>query len=180
MKKELLFLFFCVLLLSACSDRKEHMPKNIKYSPVRLEPFNNVNKVIDLLSKNGIGRLRDWSSPFDYGFGSSTDYYSFGSANKVGGLKNNLCYYIDGTSTNVKTLLLVLNINNPKEKSKAVQKFIDVSLKTFKSLNIEAPKNYVSQVKKGKISIFENNDYKLSTFVEKTNIESYKLKIQTK
>lgn len=105
----------------------------------KIDLFNDPVKLIRELSKNGIGELKEWANPFEMGWGSLTDYYPFGGQNNANGMQNNIAYYLEGDKSSVSLLTINLNINNPQEKTEALQFLKELTAKTFTSLGLIAP-----------------------------------------
>lgn len=150
-----------------------------KVIPSKLTAFNNIANVRRSLSSNGIGELKEWRSDGAGGFISITDYYRFGEAS-TNGLDNNLAYYLESDNQEfAKKLSLVLNINN-NERLDAISKFKNISMKTFKALNLELPSGLNKSLTHPSSFTFENNQYTVRLSKEDNNIESWKLVIESK
>lgn len=148
--------------------------------PKKLKIFNDISSIRTALNNNDIGSLRPWHND-GLGWISSTDYYSFGTADLNNNLMNNLAYYLESKSdAYVETVKLVLNINNSIEKTEALSLLNNTSNKTLSSLAISIPKGLSKAIKSGKEFNYDNNDYIVSLTLNKSNIETWKLTIEAK
>tara|TARA_R110000796_G_scaffold143477_1_gene260039 strand:- start:412 stop:870 length:459 start_codon:yes stop_codon:yes gene_type:complete len=145
----------------------------------KIEIFNNVNELKTVLSKNGIGALRDWRGD-ELGWLSSSEYFSFGSKSDIKGIRNNLAYYLESSqNTFVKELKIILNINNSKEKKQALSKLKTITQKTFKSLSLEVPNGLLTNISKGKEFQYGNKYFFIKLELNKSKIETWKLTIES-
>lgn len=145
-------------------------------SKVKFEPFNNVDEVRQKLSAVGIGELGRWRDDEMGGYMSITPYHQFGD----GTPPNNLAYYLESDNPNsIKTLKLVLNINDGNKKS-ALAKFAEVIGKTCSALGIPPDTKIMAAAKVGKTLSAESGDYTTRTEVEKSRIDTWKFIIETK
>lgn len=145
-------------------------------SKVKFEPFNNVDDVRQKLSTVGIGELGPWRNNEIGDYMSITPYYQFGG-NEI---PNNLAYYLESdNSSSIKTLKLVLNINNGNKKA-ALSKFVETIGKTYKVLGLEADTKIMNEAKFGKELSGESGTYTARTEVEKSKIETWEFIIATK
>jgi len=145
-------------------------------SKVKFEPFNNVDDVRQKLSAVGIGELGRWRDDEIGDYMSITPYYQFGG----GEIPNNLAYYLESdNSSSIKTLKLVLNINNGNKKA-ALSKFVETIGKTYKALGLEADTKIMNEAKFGKELSAESGTYTARTELEKSKIETWKFIIATK
>lgn len=143
----------------------------------KLAIFNDIDKARQSLSENGIGTLSDWKSDQMGGFMSITNYFQFGN----GVPQNNLAYYLESEDESyIQTAKLTLNINSKSERKQALTKFKEVTTATFKSLSLEIPKGLIEAIDKGKE--FENGSDNFSTSLklDKSKIDTWTLKIETK
>ncbi len=107
---------------------------------------------------------------------SITSYYQFGGGN----LPNNLAYYLESDNANsIKTLKLVLNINNGNKKP-ALIKFADTVGKTFKALGLTPNKQIMNAAKRGEEVKYTRDNYTERIELEKSRIETWKFVIETK
>ncbi|HYG03894.1 MAG TPA: hypothetical protein VD927_15710 [Chryseosolibacter sp.] len=145
-------------------------------SKVRFAPFNNVEDVRQRLSAVGIGELGRWREDEMGGFISITPYHEFGDGEKL----NNLACYLESQSANsIKTLKLVLNINNANKKA-ALSEFAEIIGKTYKALGLGPDTKIINEVKFGKELSAESETYKARTELEKSRIETWKFIFETK
>lgn len=137
--------------------------------------FNDINLVRDRLSSVGIGRMTEWKFDDYSEYYSITTYYEFG-----GGIpQNNLAYYLDSESPNyIKTLKLVVNINNSDKKS-ALSKFSSIINKTYAALDITPNQKIISAAKNGIETTIQNDTYSETIMLEQTRIETWKFIIET-
>lgn len=92
-----------------------------------------------------------------------------------------MAYYLSSDVEDyVKTLKLVLNINSKKEKRKALNKFKDTVEATFKSLKLQMPKGLKEAITKEKEFSADNEAFTTYLILDKSNIETWKLTIETK
>ncbi|CAM4137435.1 hypothetical protein EWU23_07340 [Cytophagaceae bacterium 50C-KIRBA] len=142
--------------------------------------FENPNELINALSQNGIGELKEWRNPMDMGWGSLTDYYQFGPQKDGYGMQNNIAYYIEGTENKATKIYINLNINNPVDKKNALKFLNDISKKTFRTLNISMPKELSKAILNSKEFNTELEGYKVSNELEKSKIETWKVYVVKK
>ncbi len=96
-------------------------------------------------------------------------------------MANNFAYYLDSDNENyVKTLKLVLNVNNKAQKKQAVNKFNDLADATCKNAGIEVPKGLKDALKKSKVFAFDADTYFVTLELEKNKIETWIMTIGTK
>lgn len=161
----------------ALNNLEEVFPdKKKNNNSVNLKIFKDVDKVINQLNKVGIGQLGKWKF-FDFDWSAITPYYTFGS----GSMQNNLAYYLSSEDEEyIRKLKLVLNINNKSEKQQALKMFKKIGEETLRKLNIEIPNNLWDNLNvKKDFSISEEN-YSLSVIFEESNIDTWKLVIESK
>lgn len=145
-------------------------------SKVKFEPFNNVDDVRQKLSAVGIGELGRWRDDEMGGYMSITPYHQFGN----GTPPNNLAYYLESDKSNsIKTLKLVLNINDGNKKA-ALAKFTEVIGKTCTALRIPPDTKIMAAAKVGKELSAESGTYTTRTELDKSRIETWKFIITTK
>lgn len=107
---------------------------------------------------------------------SVTPYYQFGG----GDLPNNLAYYLESdNSRSIKTLKLVLNINNRIKKS-ALSKFAETVDKTYKALGLTPNNQIMNAAKSGKEMKANKDKHSERIELEKSRIETWKFIIETK
>jgi hypothetical protein len=147
----------------------------------RLKIFNNINLLRSKLSENGIGKLHDWKSDGVDGYMSITDYYSFGEASVRNGMGNNLAYYLESDNGKyIKTLSLILNINNNTEKKQAIERLSQLMEKTFLTLDVHAPSGLRTAILKTEQFNSESDAFITQLILEESKIETWKLVISTK
>jgi hypothetical protein len=147
----------------------------------KLKIFNNINLLRSRLSGNGIGQLHDWVKDGLDGYMSITDYYRFGKASVPNGMDNNLAYYLESDNDKyVKTLSLVLNINNVTEKKQAIEKLSSLAEKTFHSLDVHAPAGLRKAILKTEQFRNENDLFITQLTLKQSKIETWELVISTK
>lgn len=157
-------------------------PKHHIANTAKLKMFNNIQSVIKTLSKNGIGKLDEWHKSYsgDEYYISMTNYYQFGSED-ITQIPNSLAYYLTGEELYIKELELVLDIGYQQDKSKALEKFINVIELTFNCLLIPTPIDLTESIILNKKFERECNTNKIKVSYEKfVRIEQYKLNIITK
>jgi hypothetical protein len=145
-------------------------------SKVKLDLFNNVDDVRKKLSAIGIGELGRWRDDEMGGFMSITSYHQFGG----GDMPNNLAYYLESNnSSSIKTLKLVLNINNGNKKL-ALSKFAETVGKTYKALGLTPNNQIMNAAKNGKEVKVDKDTHTEKIELEKSRIETWKFLIETK
>ncbi len=154
--------------------------QSAKVAEMKIKPFNDVNSLVTTLSKNGIGILKPWQNPIDLGYGTLTDYYPIGTAKVQYVLSNNLAYYLEGTETTAKNLLINLNLNNPDEKKQGLAALTDITSKTFKSLTLKIPPGLLKAIKSGKVFKSDGADFITSFTLDQSKIETWKVFIVSK
>lgn len=181
---KLLTLIFAITLLSCGNNKKtENVVEEVVETPksnMKIKLFNETENLLNKLSENGIGELKEWKNPEDMGWGSLTDYYQFGEQKDGVGMQNNLAYYLEGEENYAKNLLLNLNVNNPKSKKEAVKLFSETTETTFKTLEIEIPQGLLEAIKNGKDFKSENDNFTTDFKIENSNIDTYKMEIVSK
>jgi hypothetical protein len=147
---------------------------------VKVDIFNDIEKTRNLLSQNGIGELRSWRSDGMGGFMSITDYYQFGSGNATG-MQNNLAYYLESENEDyIKTVKLVLNLNNKGERKQALSKFKQAVQMTFQNLALKIPKGLSEAVENGKLYQADSDMFTTNLKLDQGNVDIWKLIIETK
>ena len=175
------------LVLASCGNSKNDQPSTMAQentstasnSKAKLALFNDITATKNLLSQNGIGSLKNWRSDEMGGFISITDYFQFGS--NATGIQNNLAYYLESDNVDcIKTLKLILNINNKGDKKQALTTFKEKSVATFKSLSLQMPKGLSDAITKEKIYQDSNEIFTTTLEVNKSNIDTWQLIIKSK
>jgi hypothetical protein len=161
------------------SDTKAVTTTNIE-APKRIKMFNDVNQLVNTLSQNGIGDLKQWENPMDVGYGSITNYFQIGQPLDQYGLANNIAYYLKGTETSAESLLINLNINNPTEKRYALNFLSNLTHKTFKSIHLKEPVGLIKAIRLGKKFEGDDTNYSTSFKLDKSKIETWKVTILSK
>lgn len=145
-------------------------------SIVKFNPFNNINSVRINLSSVGIGDLGRWRNDEMGGYISITSYHHFGGGN----MPNNLAYYLESDNSNaIKTLKLVLNINNGNKKT-ALLKFAKTIERTYKALDLIQNSEIIKAAKTGKELKVDKETHIEKIELEKSLIETWKFIIETK
>ena len=145
-------------------------------SKVKFEPFNNIDNVRQKLSSVGIGDLGRWRDDEMGDYMSITSYHQFGGGN----MPNNLAYYLESDNSNsIKTLKLVLNINN-RNKKPALSKFAKTVDKTYKVLGLTPNNQIMNAAKSGKEIKVDKGTHSEKIELEKSRIETWKFIIETK
>lgn len=161
---------------TAAIEKKSSSDISSATSTVKFEPFNNIDEVRQKLSAIGIGEFGNWGGDEMGSYMSITPYYQFGD----GTPKNNLAYYLEGDKPNsIKTLQLVLNINNDNKKS-ALAKFAEIIGKTCTALGLPPDTKTMAAAKAGKELRAESGTYMTRTEQEKSRTETWKFIIETK
>lgn len=166
--RTILFMISCIITLTSLGNsnsfRKNFYNQTSLISSgtptVKVVVFNDVKKTIKTLSQNGIGQLNNWRGD-ELGFMSSSDYFSFGSKSSINGMQNNIAYYLDSENSNyIKTLSIILNINNANQSTQSLLKFKEIVEKTFKSLELKIPEGLTIAISKPKEFKVENEKFK--------------------
>ncbi len=143
--------------------------------------FNNVIALQDALSKNGIGELRKWRTDETGGWMSASNYFEIESETNKNSNPSNLAYYLESENESyVKTLKLVLNINNMNEKERALEYFKKFVQKTFNSLNLPIPIGMINAIEDNQEFKKEETNYFSSIKLKKSRIDTWELTIETK
>lgn len=176
------------LILSSCGNSKsdQSLPGGQEDSiaattslKVKTDIFNDIEKTKNLLSQNGIGELKTWRSDEMGGFMSITDYFQFGST--ATGMKNSLAYYLESDNVGyIRTVELALNINNKGDKKNAITKFKETVEVTFRSLALEIPKGLSDAITKETNYQADSDTFTTNLKLDKSNIDTWKLIIETK
>ena len=147
----------------------------------KFDPFNKIDDTRTKLSEVGIGQLGNWKDDGMGGYMSITTYYQFGDASASNGMENNLAYYLESDNANsIKTLKLVLNINNSSQKKQALTKLGEIADKTFKQLAAEIPKGLLAAIQTSKSFKADNEKFSTELKLDKSKIDTWKLTIETK
>lgn len=174
--KIILPLLFINMILS-CSKNENKKIDDPEIKNLKIEAFQDVDGTINKLSDNGIGGLGNWKGD-ELGYISSTNYYEFG--NSSGGLSNNIAYYLESDEEkNIKTLKLVLNINNKSEKKLALSKFLEITESTFQDLSLPITDELINAITQPKELSLNNGVYDLKLELDKSKIDTWKLIIQS-
>lgn len=113
----------------------------------------------DSLSNIGLA-TRGWKNQYDSEFGCSSPYKELGAGAPPA---NNLAYYVEGDSTTVRKLKLVLNINNNRYAIAAHQELLKAAeALSLKMAGAELPEKIAGAIVSGT---------KASTNVESTNVD---------
>ena len=191
-------IIFFFTLLGACAEKKETQNNKKSYSdtaneiskeqeqPINIEQeekvslFNNPNKLVSILSENGIGELKKWQNPFGEGWVSMSEDFEFGKKPNAHGFINSIGYLIEGSETQVKTISIDLYIYNASEKHPALNFLAEVTNKTLKCLGVTMPEKLKNLILSSEKLNQDLNDYHISTVAEKGNIETWTLSIERK
>lgn len=142
--------------------------------------FNEVKQTQTILSKVGIGKLRQWKND-SFGWISSTTYYSFGSSSSINGMQNNLAYYLESENERyIETVKLMLNINNSSENSQALSLFGKITKKTFLSLKLKVPNGLLTSIKNGEDFTSDDSEFSVSLVCNRGKVDTWKLTIKAK
>lgn len=151
--------------------------QNVKsYLPI----FNDVQTVISILSKNGIGELGRWKNDM-LGWVSMTDYFNLNELSTSGKLSNNIAYYLESdTECCIEELKLVLNINDTSVEQHAIDYFKKMTKTTFESLSLTIPDGLIDSISSGTAYSNQQPEFKVVFDVTETNISTYTLSISAK
>lgn len=185
-------LFLTVLFTSCGGDPNSN--SDTKISPLvtstntakssgneKFEPFNKIDDTRAKLSEVGIGQLGAWKEDGMGGYMSITTYYRLGNVSSAKGMDNNLAYYLESDNPNsIKSLKLILNINNPSQKKQALTKFSEMADKTFRQLAANAPHGLLAAIQAPKGFKADNETFSTELKLDKSKIDTWKLIISTK
>lgn len=119
-------------------------------TPPAVKTFADVPATLELLGRVGIGPMRSWRND-GMGYMSSTPYYSFGEESNQNGLANNLAFYAESSNEKVvRTVKLMLNINNANQNKMARSLYAKTALATLTKLKIKIPAGLESALLKGR------------------------------
>ncbi|NLU94884.1 hypothetical protein HGH90_23345 [Chitinophaga sp. Ak27] len=187
MKTLVIISFSALVILNSCAgndntaDSQTDSPaKATKIKTgIKLAAFKNVNALSSSLSDNGIGEVRPWRGD-ELGWIASTPYFQFGGNSEVNGMQNNLAYYLTSDSPEyVKTLKIVLNINNSAEKDQAIAKFKQLIAKTFKGLSLDPPTGLYRKIPTGETFTATNQNFNTSLKLDQSKIDTWILQIES-
>lgn len=103
------------------------------------------SKVCNFLSKSGLS-TGTWKD--NYGYECSSPYKKLGSGSS---LANNIAYYVDGSSSKVEQVKLVININNASSSSFAHSELLKFSkILSTKLSGQKLPQSIANSIKYGK------------------------------
>jgi len=169
-------------MLSACnntSDNNKVIDNGTPISSISVVQsiFEDIDQVRNSLSSVGIGELGEWKEDGMGGYMSITSYYQIEGDNRS--IPNNLAYYIESIqSDRIESIKLVFNLNNPKTKTSATEKYKDVALQTFKVLNIELPKDVQDAISNLKENSTKTDKVLISHSLQQSNITTWTLTIK--
>ena len=175
-----LILFLVVSVLVSCSSNQNTKTTEPNGTEMVENILDKPSLLIQKLSLNGIGQLSEWKNPFDMGWGSLTPYFQFGSVKQGKGISNNISYYLEGTEKECTKISIILNINNPEEKSDGLNFLNELTLKTFETLEYKKDDDLHKNILKPKEYKSDKEDYKVYLTNEKTKIDSWKMTIERK
>lgn len=132
---KLLTLTLCIALVGCSSPTKNQDSA----SQTDHNTFQNVSDVLSKLSSVGIGEMSNWHNDGE-GYFCHTNFYSFGTNSAKNKMQNNLqCFAESPQSDYIKTIALILNVNNGTEAKAARAKYAEVTLITLRKLAIDIP-----------------------------------------
>jgi hypothetical protein len=176
--------FLGTILFSNSLKNKIDEDKEVKSSTAsKLDcpyDFTNVEKAIADFNTIGIGEFSEWKSDMTDGFQSITPYYEYGETNPSNGLASNIAGYLTSKSENeVDEFVMELHINNPKTKTKSLER---MSLSIEKLLNILniSNKEIITNIKLAKEFNIESTCNTITFKLDKSKIETYDFKIKNK
>lgn len=140
--------------------------------------FNNPQKLCSILSEVGIGQLYEWKPDEISGWYSITDRYMIEPINERITLGNNMFYLLEGNETNVRQIVIYVNINVSSEKKSTIKFLREVTTKTFKAINIQLPKELIQAITDSKSYNTSIKEFDLSVLYEKDRIENFEVKIK--
>lgn len=131
-------------------DSLRAMIDEIPDAPPAVKVFADVPATLGLLSRAGIGPMRSWRND-GMGYMSSTPYYSFGANSDENGLANNLAFYAESSNEKaIRTVKLMLNVNNASQNKAARSLYAKTALATLTTLKIKTPAGLESALLKGR------------------------------
>lgn len=157
-------------------------PKYIISDKAKLLKFNDIQTVINLLSKIGIGKLDEWHKSYagDDCYLSMTNYHKFG-IDDITKIPNTLALYLTGEETHINQLEVILDVGYEQDKDQAIETFTEVLRQIFNCLDIMLPDNLICSIADNKEHHYEYNTHKVSLNYEIfERIEQCKLTIMTK
>lgn len=147
---------------------------------VKISTFNDPAELKKILSQNGIGPINHWRQDA-MGYVAFSFYFPFGSPSSVNGMQNNVAYYLQSKEKDyAESLKLILNINNSKETSDALEEFSNLASKTFKSIYLNTPNNLLKLISKGEEFNYSTDSYQVKLEFVKNKIDTWRLIINTK
>lgn len=150
------------------------------YSPnfPTIGQFQQPQQLASALATTGLGPFSDWDYVGDY-WGASTAEYEFGAAG-IKGRKNTLAFQLESTEGNfVKTLKLVLTLNNPAERKAALSLYTSLAQKALHTINVAVPIGLTEALQQGKSVSYEDRILIIKNLYQDGVIGFYTLEITT-
>lgn len=179
----LLFLFLAFLFGKIIQSEIKNLPptQNVTQSKKPNDKpydFNNVDGIIEKMNKIGIGQFSKWKTDMDNGFQSITPYYEYGETSPKINMKCNLAGYLTSKDeSKIEEFVMVLNINNPAVKTKALERMSLSIANLLETLNIKN-EEIIKDVKIGKEFEFNNQFNSITFKLVKSKIETYNFKLK--
>jgi len=103
-------------------------------------------KACELLQEVGLP-TSDWKSEYDQEYGCSSNYKQLGAGSP---LANNLAFYVEGNSSSVLQVYLMLNVNDKVTASTAHQELIkSAKVLSLKETGQQLPQKLIDAIKNG-------------------------------
>lgn len=150
-------------------------PRHQIGSKAKLFIFNDIVKVMKILSQNGIGEFGAWLNVGSEEYSAATNYFLLNNDNLLC-MPNNLMYSITGGKDYIYKLELTLKINSQQYKDKAIAKFKDIVLLTCKRIQINCPQDLIDAIDHSFEYHLNNDTYSLELISEllgKTEIKVF-------
>lgn len=149
----------------------------------KIEAFNNVPNLINLLDRVGIGKPRKWWND-GMGWIAASNFYEFGEG-VIYGLKDNLAFYLDSEHESyVQTLKLNMNRYRQASYEKSQNFLADKAKLLFEALQINPPDGLMEAIKTGSEYRGETETFIVSTGLDvgpsDAKADYYRLIIKTK
>ena len=137
-------------------------PQHVVGNNAKLSIFNDVAKVLKVLSNCGLGELEEWMRQGGDYYYSSSPFYRFKTADK-GLTDNSIQYLLSGEETYINQIDISLNIGLEQDHKQALIMFRELVVKTLEALKIPVPSKLTQNIERFKkyTNDFDNYTIKL-------------------
>lgn len=162
----------------ACSDRQETNSNKSEFTQAKESLFDDPDKLISVLSQNGIGELKPWQNATGLGWGSLSDDFEFGKKRNAHGFRNSIGYLIEGSEQQAQKVGISLYIYNPSEKKVALNFLGEIADRTLNSLGVTRSKDIRNAILSAQQFRWQVGSYIVSNQLEKAKAEIWTISIE--